>query len=372
MSIKPWELYFLSVIKGKRRDPFSLMLRGILWLLSIPYQVAVSVRNFFFDKGWLRSYTPPVPLVISIGNITTGGTGKTPATLMIAEAFQKEAKLAILSRGYRSQAERLSVPLVLSKEHGEIHPASLCGDEPYLLANNLPGAYVVVGRNRFQSSKAAARLGAEVILLDDGMQHRGIARDFEVVVMDLIDPFGQGYFLPRGLLREGKGSLSRADLIILNHLKDKERFEQVKRQISCKTSAPVVGTRLEVVGCFDLQEGIVDLPKGSKVGIFCGIAHPEYFKNTIESMGFEIACEWYFPDHDALDLEKLTPFSEKCQNEGAVALLCTEKDRVKLTDARASALPVYWVKARLTVVEGIEHWEQFILRAKERVKSSKL
>ncbi|MFV0339904.1 MAG: tetraacyldisaccharide 4'-kinase, partial [Parachlamydiaceae bacterium] len=138
MSIKTFELYLLSVIKKKRRGIFPSCLRGFLWLLSLPFQLAVTIRNSFFDRGWLRCYTPPVPLVISIGNITTGGTGKTPATLMIAEEFQHEAELAILSRGYRSQAERSSLPLVLSKDNGEMHPASLCGDEPVLLAQNLP------------------------------------------------------------------------------------------------------------------------------------------------------------------------------------------------------------------------------------------
>lgn len=371
MSITPWELYLLSIIKGKRKGFFASLLKFHLWLLSIPFGIVVTLRNWLFDKGWLRSYMPPVPLVISVGNITTGGTGKTPATLMIAGEFERDVQLAILSRGYRSQAERLSVPLVLSKAKGEMHPASLCGDEPYLLAENLPSAYVIVGKDRFQSSKTAARLGADVILLDDGMQHRGIARDFEVVVMDLIDPFGQGYFLPRGLLREGKRALSRADLIILNHLHDFERFEQVKRQISSATSAPVVGTRLEVIGCFDAQGGKIDNIQGKKVGIFCGIAHPEYFRDTIDKLGAEVVDEWFFPDHDALDLEKLLPFGRKCREKGAELLLCTEKDYVKLSGPHVGGLPTCWVKARLQVVEGAEQWKKFIEQAKGRTKSPK-
>lgn len=369
MSIKWFELYLLSVIKGRRRGVFPFLLKGVLWLLSFPFQLVVAIRNCFFDRGWLRCYTPPVPLVISVGNITTGGTGKTPATLMIAEEFQKETKLAVLSRGYRSQAEKSSIPLVLSKENGVMHPASFCGDEPYLLAQNLPRAHVIVGKDRFQSSKIAARLGVQVILLDDGMQHRGIARDFEVVVMDLLDPFGQGYFLPRGLLREGKKALSRADLIILNHLENMNQFEGVKRQISSATSAPVVGTKLEILGAYYLDDTEVPFKKKTKVGIFCGIAHPEYFRKTIDRLGFEVVDEWFFPDHDALDLEQLIPFSKRCQEKGASLLLCTEKDRVKLTDVEACCLPIGWIKARLSVVEGVEHWNQFILRAKNKIKS---
>ncbi|MFV0339871.1 MAG: tetraacyldisaccharide 4'-kinase, partial [Parachlamydiaceae bacterium] len=268
----------------------------------------------------------------------------------------------------RSQAERSSLPLVLSKDNGEMHPASLCGDEPVLLAQNLPKVHVIVGKDRYLSSKIAARLGVQVILLDDGMQHRGIARDLEVVVMDLLDPFGQGYFLPRGLLREGKKALSRADLIILNHLENVEQFEGVKRQISSATSAPVVGTKLEVLGAFHLDDQPVESVKGTKVGIFCGIAHPEYFRNTIDKLGFEVVDEWFFPDHDAIDLEKLIPFSKRCQEKGAELLLCTEKDRVKLTEVE-SCLPIGWIKARLSIVEGQEYWNQFILRAKNKIKS---
>lgn len=369
MSIKAFELYLLSVIKGKRRGVFPFFLRGFLWVLSLPFQLVVNLRNSFFDRGWLRCYTPPVPLVISVGNITTGGTGKTPATLMIAEEFQEEAQLAILSRGYRSQAEKSSLPLVLSKENGEMHPASFCGDEPYLLAHNLPKVHVIVGKDRFLSSKIAARMGAQVILLDDGMQHRGIARDFEVVVMDLLDPFGQGYFLPRGLLREGKKALSRADLIILNHLESVDQFEGVKRQISSATSAPVVGTKLEILGAYGLDDNSLTVEKGTKVGIFCGIAHPEYFRKTIDQLGLDVVSEWFFPDHDAIDLEKLIPFSKKCQEKGATLLLCTEKDRVKLTNVESCCLPIGWIKARLTVIEGLEHWNRFILRAKNKIKS---
>ena len=230
---------------------------------------------------------------------------------------------------------------------------------------------MIVGKDRFQSSKTAARLGADVILLDDGMQHRGIARDFEVVVMDLLDPFGQGYYLPRGLLREGKKALSRADLIILNHLQDFERFEQVRRQISSSTSAPVVGTRLEVIGCFDAKGDQLHHIRGLKVGIFCGIAHPEYFRDTIDKLGAEVVGEWFFPDHDALDLEKLLPFSEQCKEKGAEILLCTEKDYVKLSSENTGGLPTYWVKARLKVVEGKEQWTKFIVQAKNRINSPK-
>lgn len=366
MSFKDQELYFLSVIKGERPGLFTKLLCFFLWIFSIPYQVIVFFRNWMYDHGWFKSFIPPVPLVISVGNITAGGTGKTPAVLMLAEALQKEALLAVLSRGYRSQAEKFSAPLLLHKKRGLLHPASLCGDEPYLLAENLPECLVIVGKNRYQSSKIAARMGVSILLLDDGMQHRGIARDFEIVVMDILDPFGSGYFLPRGLLREGASGLARADLIILNNAQDRDLFDTVRRKISNVSSAPVMGTCTEVVGIFDLKSHPIPFLEKAKVGLFCGIARPEYFRKTVEKMGMEVVAQVSFPDHDAMDLNRLMDFSKECQEKGASYLLCTEKDRVKLINPSGLKLPIGWVKTRLSILEGADNWEAFIHQAKNK------
>jgi tetraacyldisaccharide 4'-kinase len=362
---KYWEFYFLSVIKGEKRGIVPAALRFLLLLFSFPYCGIVALRNWLFDKGWLKSYIPPVPLVISVGNITAGGTGKTPVTLMIAQELYNKVPLAILSRGYRSLAEKASSPLLLHKKQGLLHPASLCGDEPFLLAENLPEAYVIVGRDRFQSSKLAARVGAEAIIMDDGMQHRAIARDLEVVVIDLLDSFGQGYFLPRGLLRESRKALARADLVVLNHSEDHALYEQTKRRISHATSAPVIGTRLEVTGVFDFKEQPLPISAETRVGIFCGIAHPEYFRTTVRQLGGDVVHEWFLPDHEALNLEELSAFSLRCHSLGAACILCTEKDRVKITDPGELKIPVGWVKTKLHIVEGEEHWKVFMEQAKK-------
>lgn len=364
MNIKHFELYFLSVIKGTRKGVFPKVLCLFLWLLSVPYRILVAFRNWLFDHGWLRSYIPPVPLVISIGNITVGGTGKTPVTLMIAQELTPLAPLAILSRGYRSQAENFSVPLLLHKKKGFLHPASLCGDEPCLLADNLPEAMVIVGKDRYQSSKVAARMGARALILDDGMQHRGIARDIEVVVIDQLDPFGHGYFLPRGLLREGHHSLRRADLIIINHAQDKELSDEIKRKISRYTSAPLIRTCLEVVGTYDLNNRPIELREGANAALFCGIAHPEYFRKTVEQLKVNVLDQFTFPDHDAMNLDQLILFSKECVKKNGELLLCTEKDRVKLTETAGLALPLGWVKTHLKIIEGQEHWKALIDRAK--------
>src|SRR5271155_4754947 len=124
------ELYYVDLINGKRRGPFAFILKFFLLILSWFYRLLIFCRNWAFDHGWMKRYSPPVPVVISIGNIVAGGTGKTPVTLMLAKAFCDEFTIAILSRGYRSKAEKLPVPIVLSRGDGPLHAPSYCGDEP--------------------------------------------------------------------------------------------------------------------------------------------------------------------------------------------------------------------------------------------------
>lgn len=362
------ENYFLSVIKGKKKGVLASVFRLFLYFLSWPFQILVTCRNWAFDHGWLRRYYPPVPVVISIGNIVVGGTGKTPVTLMIAQEFYDEFLIAILSRGYRSPAEKLQTPVVLSKGNGLMQSAAFCGDEPYLLAQNLPKAFVFVGKNRHKASDMAAKAGAQLILLDDGMQHRRLARDLEVVVMDTCDPFGQGYFLPRGLLREGIKSLSRANLIILNHSADSETFHNMRRQIERYTSAPVVGTRMEVIQIVGFEGEVIASLKDRRVGIFCGIAHPEYFQNTVNQQGAQVVASAFTADHLSLEPEALYQFSLECRDKGAELLLCTEKDWVKIVDVKGLALPIAWIKTRLSLVEGKDEWRKFIEKAKSDLK----
>lgn len=364
MRERKWELYILEIIKGKRKGFIASCLRPFLRLISRCFQLGVICRNWAFDHGWFKRYFPPVPLVISVGNIVAGGTGKTPVSLLLAQEFYQDFVIAILSRGYRSPAERLSHPIPLSLGEGPDYPASFCGDEPFLLSKNLPKALVFVGRDRDKASCMAAQAGANLILLDDGMQHRRLARDLEVVVMDASDPFGKGEFLPSGFLRDSCSSLVRADLIILNHVADTQHFESMKAAIQSHAEAPVVGARMDLVGILDLAENEISSLKGKKVGIFCGIAQPEKFKKTVEQLGAEIVDHFFISDHDGFSLDHLEEFAQRSLEKGAEFLICTEKDRVKLNDSTKCCLPICWVKMKLTLVEGIDHWNNFIQNAK--------
>lgn len=364
---KHFEHYLIDVITGKQKGFLASSMKVVLWLLSWPFRFVVACKNWAFDHGWVCRYTPPVPIVISIGNIVVGGTGKTPATMLIAQEFYPDVPIAILSRGYRSQAEKLAMPIVLSKGNGPMQSASFCGDEPFLISQNFPKAVVVVGKNRHKASDIAARAGAQLILLDDGMQHRRLARDFEIVIMDVLDPFGQGHFLPRGLLRESIKSLSRADLIILNHTSDSDVFAKMKNLVSCYTDALIVGSCIEVVSLEALSGPPISSLKGKSVGIFCGIAHPEYFDRTICEQGGTVVDSMLGADHMGFEPAALVEFAKQCQDKGAELLICTEKDKVKLSSIPETVLPIAWLKMRLNIVEGKEEWESFIKEIKEHL-----
>lgn len=358
------ELYLIEVIKGKRKGLFASFLRGLLRVISWFYQKIVGLRNCAFEAGLFKRYRPPVPMIISVGNIVAGGTGKTPVTLLIAQEFYNDYQLGILSRGYRSPAEKLARPTILCNGRGPLHSASYCGDEPYLIAQNLPRALVVVGRNRHRAADLAVKAGAQVIILDDGMQHRHLVRDREIVVMDASDPFGQGHFLPRGLLREEIKSLSRASMVVLNHIKTHEQFLEMEKLISHHTQAPIVGAQMQIENVFKLDDTQVGSLKDKRVGIFCGIAQPENFRATVEAAGAIVVAHYFVADHMTFDWDVFQSFGKRCRALHADYILCTEKDRVKLPEGITTEVPIAWLKMKLSLVEGASEWKVFIEKIK--------
>lgn len=362
------EVNYTRWIRRQHKGLLPALFKGCLHVVSWGYHMAASARNWMFDQGWLRQYSPPVPVVISVGNIVAGGTGKTPAAQMIAAEFYGAHKMAILSRGYRSKAEKLAKPTLLCKGEGPQQTAAECGDEPYLLARRFPKAFVYVGRNRLLASNMAAQDGAELILLDDGMQHRFLARDFDVVILDAEDPFGQGYFLPRGFLRENLKSLSRADLIIVNHAGNNERFASIVKQIELYSCAPVIGTTMEVEQLVDFEGLPVESIAGKKVAAFCGIANPDHFFDTLQKLGAEVLLKNCISDHFSFTKEQLEKWCRKAREKGAEIVVCTEKDRVKIPDQLTLSLPLVWPKMGLKRVMGEEAWSEFIQKVKKKLR----
>lgn len=350
------ERYLTDIMKSKRNGILPSLLRGVLFMMSWPYLIVVRVRNWAYDKEWLKQYQPPIPVVVSIGNIVAGGTGKTPVTLMLANEFYEEATIGILSRGYRSPAEKLPAPVTLCTGKGPVHSAAYCGDEPYLMAENLPKAFIYVGRDRHKSANMAAKAGIEIALLDDGMQHRKIGRDYEIIVMDVDDPLGQNHHLPRGFLREHPKSLSRADLIILNHVNDAQKFEECKKTVERYTTAPIVGTQLEVQQFYDIHGNEMSSLQDKKALLFCGIGQPDRFIETVKGCGVDIIGKELFPDHAPFYTEQIIKLAETYKPQGAEMLICTEKDKVKIPEIPELSLPIVWLKMKLKVVENEEEW----------------
>lgn len=364
---KKIESYLKEIICGRKRGLIPFFIKLLLLPLSWLYQLGVLWRNWVYDHGCMRRYVPPVPLVMSIGNIVAGGTGKTPVTLLFAKTFYERFSLAVLSRGYRSQVEKLDHPVILCEGNGPLYPASYCGDEPYIFAQHLPKAHVIVGGDRQKASYLAAKAGVQIILLDDGMQHRRLVRDLEVVVIDVYDPFGQGYFLPRGFLREDMRSLARAHLIILNHIENAGHFQTVRNQMMGYTSAPMVGTNWKIAQIKDLKGQELGSLRDKKIGMFCGIAHPEYFRQTLRQEGAHIVEEYWLPDHGEVEEKELKRFAQACVQGEAQWLICTEKDKVKLKDNLSLALPIAWLQMELEVVEGHEEWWAFLRKAEAKL-----
>ena len=229
-----------------------------------------------------------------------------------------------------------------------------------MYALRYPKAIVIVGSNRKKSSRMAAELGAQVIILDDALQHRKLTRDFDIVVMDLNDPFGQKHFLPRGYLREEIKGLQRAHCIILNHVQSPEQFKLIENKIKPFTTASIIGTCYQISKIRDLNGNELSSIKGKTVGMFCSIAHPDYFKHLLENAGAGVAAEYCLPDHDEIVEKNLNYFAQQCVKKGCEWLICTEKDRVKLRDQLNIELPILWVQIELKIVEGQEEWQKFL------------
>lgn len=364
------EKTYLSVIQGKSQGLVSWLLKVSLLPLSWVYRLITYLRNKAYDTGFFRSYRPSGPAVVSVGNLVAGGTGKTPVTMLLAKNLLDKIPIAILARGYRSHAENLKTPLRLCNGNGPEYPVNLCGDEPYLLAENLPSVRIFVGRDRRQAADMAASQGAKLVILDDGMQHRQVSRDFDIVVLDANTPFDQGHLLPRGMLREDASSLKRAHLVILNHIEDEEQYASLTERIANYTNAPVIATMVKITSLETLDGDRLTNLTGKKVGMFCGIGAPNNFERTITKSGATIVDKLILSDHMRADRHCLAEFCRRCQSEGAEYIVCTEKDKVKLTqDKPQLPIPIVWIKIELEVKQGLNHWKEFLKKTVIRAKS---
>ena len=343
-----FEQAVINIIEGKKSAP---VLRALLQGMSQCYRAGMALRNFAYDKEILSVEKFPLP-VISIGNIVAGGTGKTPFVRFLAQKLMIMGKVAILSRGYRSGMERSGKAAKI--DHADVE---LYGDESSMLSRQLPEAMIWVGKERVESAKGALAQGAKCMILDDGMQHRKIARDIEIGMMDAADPFGKGFYLPRGFLRDSPRRLKEMDLIVVSGVQNEAQFDEAKAEIRRYTNCPIVGVQLEALNKEEIQ--------GKRVGTFCGIAKPERFISSVKEAGAEVVESIQTLDHFSFATKELSLFSDSCKAKGAQMLVCTEKDAIKLQDHLALTLPVVVLKVELKISFGEAFFQELLLKIKE-------
>lgn len=326
--------FYIRIVSGEAKGLTPALCRAVLSILSALYFLAWAARQAVFSLHILRPKQVSAR-VVSIGNITAGGTGKTPAAMYFARKIgQDGSRIAVISRGYgrRSPSDE---PVIVSDAGGNLCATpEQSGDEPYLMARKLSGIPVVVCGNRVRAAALAIeRFSVEVILLDDGFQHRRIARNEDIVVVDCTEPFGHGHLLPRGLLREPLGSLRRASLFLLTHADQEKHFHVVERLKEINPSAEILITRHQPVRLLsqrNREQFALDLLGGKKVLAVSSIGNPLSFEKSLEQAGAILAGSLRFPDHHWYSPTDAEQISREARGCNADYIVTTEKDGVRL------------------------------------------
>ncbi|MCA9140635.1 MAG: tetraacyldisaccharide 4'-kinase [Planctomycetales bacterium] len=332
-------------MSGHQRGPLAALIRCGLLVATVPYRIVVQYRNRNFDRGQ-RIENCGVP-VISVGNLTTGGTGKTPIVAFLAKWFRaRQIRVAIVSRGYgRGDADE-------NDEAAELH-------------QRLPDVPHVQDPDRVEAARIATEeLESQLVLMDDGFQHRRLHRDLDIVLIDMTCPFGFGHLLPRGLLREPIRNLRRADVVILTRC-DQVTPEQIDHVVATLRKLDddvlVLRSTHHPSGLLKHPWTILSIDElvGKRVALVSGIGNPAAFRRTVESVGATVVADKALPDHVAYDRETVEQLRRWVAGLDAVEMLvCTQKDLVKLQTDRIAGVPM----VALTIEATIESSDEFETR----------
>lgn len=325
-----------AVVRGESRGIGAGIVRTSLRAAALPYGLAVRARNLAFDRGWKKVHRAAVP-VVSVGNLTLGGTGKTPAVEYVARVLrERELRVVVLSRGYGVEAGP--------------------NDEAMVLEENLPDVPHLQGRDRVAlAATAAEELEAEVLVLDDGFQHRQLHRGLDVALIDATRPPREDRMFPAGTLREAASGLSRAGVILMTRCDQADAGSTVKwigQRFPGKRVATTVHEPKDLVRA-DGEPEPVDRLRGRQVGVLSGIGNPAAFRRTLMSLGAEVVAEKVFPDHHdytRADVVELRAWAETLPREAVVAT--TQKDWVKLRVPELTGRPVRAVRIGLKFLTG--------------------
>ena len=336
---------------------------GFLKALSDIYRGIATARRRAYDRGVKRHFRLPRP-VISVGNLTIGGTGKTPVVLYLSQKLSGWARLAILSRGYGRKSPR-SYLTINDPRHLDSSACEIFGDEPVMLAHNLPdNVSIHVGPKRHKLGLMALERGpVDLFVLDDGLQHMELLRDIDIILLDgQVDP-RLLETLPAGPLREPPEILNRADIVWINHCnEDGSHAIEESWLHDTAPDAIIVKSRAVPDDIFTLDSEIPlerdRLPEG-KLAAFCGIGKPESFYNTLAAAGISIGYRQSFPDHYQYTRKDIVRLQQCAADHGCRALITTEKDAVRIDQYMKLDMTVYILKLRLEILEGEEAmWER--------------
>jgi tetraacyldisaccharide 4'-kinase len=376
------EQYFLEIVDGRRRDWLDLYSRAFLFILSRVYRRAAQFRHWVYDKRIFRNRALGC-LVVSIGNLTCGGTGKTPVVEVFARTLsQKGRRVAVLSRGYRSK-DRTALEKIRALFHSKRHEipprvvsdgknlllnSTMAGDEPYMLAANLKDVIVLVDKDRVKAGLyAISEFEADTLILDDGFQYLDLKPRLNIVLVDATRPFHNHHVLPRGLLREPIKNIRRADYIFLTKSNGGRHLRHLKAFIRRHNR------RAEIIECCHKPLYLEDvytkderLPlehlRGRRIAALSGIACPESFETFLADLGAEVVYHERFADHHRYRQQEIIDFINTAKEIGADLAVTTEKDAVRMPRLDRRDIPLHFLRVEIDILSGQERFDQCISR----------
>jgi tetraacyldisaccharide 4'-kinase len=335
---------------------------SLLWPLSFPYGAIAHLRARLYRQGVFKQRRLDAR-VISVGNLTVGGTGKTPMVMWIADRLLNEGKsVGILTRGYGGER----VASVSNAGERDNAATEIRSDEVRMLKDRLGGSVSLgVGADRFEQGQRLAKVGVKWFVLDDGFQHLRLARDVDIVLIDATDPFGGGHSLPAGRLREPRTALRRADVIVITRSNHAPAVEAAIRRDS---DAPIFYARTE----FDSIRGVwserlnEDSARQRKLFAFCGIGNPSQFIADLRDWGFQVAGHQFFPDHHRYSQRDADEIEQAARAAGASSVICTEKDLSKLSKIHWRTCDLFVCRISLRIEREDDFWRAVMTKAEAR------
>lgn len=345
--MKSADRYFRELWEGKRNSWVDKFVVTLLVPFALVYSVVLRIRGFLYCLGIMPSFALGVP-VISVGNLSVGGTGKTPFTVLLARILVARGKrVVVLSRGYGGAGG--SEVRIVSDGSRILLPVAEAGDEPVLLSRSVPGLIVVTCSDRYRGGlEALNRFRPDIFLLDDGFQHLRLRRELNILLLDAAKPFGNGWTLPAGLLREPLSAVRRADLIVYTRADEATACPALADIPVCRSSHRLSG----VVSLCGGELTSFSIFTGKKVVAFAGIADPWSFFDALIRVGVDLVATLAFPDHCRYDRTERAEIRRVMAESAADFLITTEKDAVKLTAFPAVFESAYAAVLSLDIIDS--------------------